>query len=128
MKSIALLARKGGTGKSTVAIHMGVLAEASGRKVLFCDLDPQRSLTAWWKSRTADTPILIEADVRQLGELSFGVRQQCCIRSLGEVGVRKVMVTCAFVPQRPIDENEVGSRTVVCDPARRGHADEQLAA
>jgi chromosome partitioning protein len=69
MKSIALLARKGGTGKSTVAIHMGVLAEASGRKVLFCDLDPQRSLTAWWKSRAADTPILIEADVRQLGEL-----------------------------------------------------------
>jgi chromosome partitioning protein len=69
MKSIALLARKGGTGKSTVAIHMGVLAEASGGKVLFCDLDPQRSLTAWWKSRAADTPILIEADVRQLGEL-----------------------------------------------------------
>lgn len=69
MKAVALLARKGGSGKTTVAIHMAVLAQASGRKVLFFDLDPQRSLTAWWKSRAADTPILIETDARQLGNL-----------------------------------------------------------
>jgi chromosome partitioning protein len=69
MKSVALLARKGGTGKTTCAIHMGVLAQAAGSKVAFIDLDPQRSLTAWWRSRAADTPILIESDARRLGEV-----------------------------------------------------------
>lgn len=69
MKSVALLARKGGAGKTTIAIHMAVLAQASGRKVVFCDLDPQRSLTAWWKSRAAETPVLIEADARRLADL-----------------------------------------------------------
>jgi chromosome partitioning protein len=69
MKSVALLARKGGVGKTTCAIHMGVLAQAAGSKVAFIDLDPQRSLTAWWRSRAADTPILIESDARRLGEV-----------------------------------------------------------
>ena len=69
MKAIALLARKGGVGKSTVAIHMGVLARAGGLKVLFFDLDPQRSLSAWWKTRTSDEPPLIETDARRLPDL-----------------------------------------------------------
>lgn len=69
MKSVALLARKGGSGKTTCAIHMGVLAQASGLKVAFIDLDPQRSLTAWWRSRAAETPILLEADARRLPEI-----------------------------------------------------------
>jgi chromosome partitioning protein len=65
MKSIALLARKGGTGKSTIAIHMGVLAQAEGLKVAFIDLDPQRSLTAWWRSRDGRPPVLLESDARR---------------------------------------------------------------
>lgn len=69
MRTIALLARKGGAGKTTIAIHMGVLAQATGRRVLFFDLDPQRSLAQWWHSRAAETPPLIETDARRLPEL-----------------------------------------------------------
>ena len=69
MKTIALLARKGGAGKTTVAIHMGVLAQEAGQRVAFFDLDPQRSLAAWWQSREAVTPTLIETDARQLPDL-----------------------------------------------------------
>ncbi len=69
MKTVALLARKGGTGKTSVAIHMGVLAEAAGRKVTFLDLDPQKSLTEWWNGRIHSTPNLIAGDVRQLPAL-----------------------------------------------------------
>lgn len=76
MKSVALLARKGGAGKTTLAIHMGVLAEASGLKVIFFDLDPQRSLNTWWKSRAADTPVLIESDARRLGDLLRAARTE----------------------------------------------------
>jgi chromosome partitioning protein len=69
MKSVALLARKGGSGKTTCAIHMGVLAQAAGLKVAFIDLDPQRSLTAWWRSRAAETPVLLESDARRLPDI-----------------------------------------------------------
>lgn len=69
MRTIALLARKGGAGKTTVAIHMGVLAQAAGQRVMFFDLDPQRSLSAWWHSRAASTPPLVETDARRLPDL-----------------------------------------------------------
>lgn len=69
MKAVAVLARKGGTGKSTIAIHMAVLAEASGQRVIFFDLDPQGSLSAWWQTREAETPTLVQTDARRLPEL-----------------------------------------------------------
>jgi chromosome partitioning protein len=69
MKAIAMLARKGGAGKTTCAIHMGVLAQAAGQRVIFFDLDPQGSLTAWWKGRAAETPALVETDARRLPDL-----------------------------------------------------------
>lgn len=69
MKAVGLLARKGGAGKTTCGIHMGVLAQMSGLKVLFFDLDPQGSLAAWWESRAADTPPLVKTDARRLPEL-----------------------------------------------------------
>ncbi len=74
MRTVALLARKGGAGKTTCAIHMGVLAQASGMKVMFLDLDPQRSLSTWWHSREAETPGLIETDARQLPDLLKAAR------------------------------------------------------
>lgn len=68
MKAVALLARKGGAGKTTVAIHMGVLAHASGLRVAFFDLDPQGSLAAWWDGRPGDPPVpaLFRPDARRL--------------------------------------------------------------
>ena len=69
MKAVAMLARKGGAGKTTCAIHMGVLAAAAGHKVVFFDLDPQRSLAAWWQGRKAETPALVETNARRLPDL-----------------------------------------------------------
>lgn len=69
MKVVALLARKGGAGKTSLAIHVGVLAQAAGLKVLFFDLDPQGSLSAWWHSREAGTPELVDSDARRLPDL-----------------------------------------------------------
>ena len=69
MKSVALLARKGGSGKTTCAVHMGVLAQAEGLAVAFIDLDPQRSLTAWWQSREAKAPALLDATGKRLPDV-----------------------------------------------------------
>lgn len=46
-KVVAVLARKGGVGKTTIVAHLaGVLAEL-GHSVIVLDTDPQASLAAW---------------------------------------------------------------------------------
>ena len=58
MKVVGLLSRKGGVGKTTIALHLAVLAQQLGRRVLIVDLDPQGSAEAWWRARDAVTPEL----------------------------------------------------------------------
>jgi chromosome partitioning protein len=61
MNVLALAARKGGSGKTTLAAHLAVEAERNGDgPVTLMDLDPQQSLTAWWNDRQAETPALVE--------------------------------------------------------------------
>src|SRR3954454_13718178 len=66
MKTLGVLSRKGGVGKTTLALHMAVLAQAAGRRTLLVDLDPQRSAATWWRAREADTPLLAESDAEKL--------------------------------------------------------------
>jgi chromosome partitioning protein len=67
MKVVGLLSRKGGVGKTTLAVHLAVLAQQAGQRTLLIDLDPQGSAAAWWRARDAETPALVEtqpADLR----------------------------------------------------------------
>ncbi|MGH6987568.1 MAG: AAA family ATPase [Caulobacteraceae bacterium] len=43
MRTIAVIARKGGSGKTTIAVHLAIGAHLRGRQVLLADTDPQRS-------------------------------------------------------------------------------------
>ena len=56
MKTIVLLSTKGGSGKTTLAAHLGVAAESLGFKTVLYDTDPQASLGAWWSTREAESP------------------------------------------------------------------------
>jgi len=47
MKVVALVAQKGGVGKSTVAMHLAVCACREGKTVALIDLDPQRTVSDW---------------------------------------------------------------------------------
>lgn len=49
---IAVAQQKGGAGKTMLVSQLGV-ALAEGRRVALLDIDPQRSLTAWFRLRTA---------------------------------------------------------------------------
>src|ERR1700710_573538 len=58
MKILGLLSRKGGSGKTTLAINRAVAAQVRGRRVLLIDADPQGSAAAWWQARAETTPEL----------------------------------------------------------------------
>ena len=66
MKVVSLVAQKGGAGKTTIAVHLAVLAQQQGQRVALIDIDPQRSTAAWWQSRQVDTPLLVETAAAQL--------------------------------------------------------------
>ena len=74
MKVLGLLARKGGAGKTTLAIHFAVMAQASGKRVLLVDIDPQRSSTGWWRARDAETPQLVETEPERLRDILEAAR------------------------------------------------------
>jgi len=59
MKIITLLAQKGGTGKTTLSIHLAVLAAAKNMKVVIADIDPQQSTTFWNERREDRAPDVI---------------------------------------------------------------------
>ena len=56
MKSIAFLSQKGGSGKTTLAVHTAVTAQESGENVVVIDTDPQQSAMTWAEARTTDVP------------------------------------------------------------------------
>lgn len=58
MKSIAFLSQKGGSGKTTLAVHTAVAAQESGERVVLIDTDPQKSATVWSEARQSATPIV----------------------------------------------------------------------
>lgn len=101
MKTLALLARKGGAGKTTLAIHLAVIAARAGKRVLLVDTDPQRSAAAWWRSRPADVPELVECDATKLAPV---------LAAAEEAGVDLVVVD-----SRPSVEADTGAVAKLAD-------------
>jgi chromosome partitioning protein len=56
MHTIALVSRKGGTGKSTLAIGLAIAATADGHKVCLLEADPLGTISNWRNRRTAPEP------------------------------------------------------------------------
>lgn len=64
---IVLASQKGGAGKTTLAAHLAVVAEAAGAgPAVLIDTDPQGSLSAWWNERQVDSPALALSSVAEL--------------------------------------------------------------
>ena len=60
MTSIGFLAQKGGAGKTTLAVHLAVLAGDA----LMIDFDPQRLAAKCWVSRASELPELAMGEAR----------------------------------------------------------------
>lgn len=64
-----MLAQKGGSGKTTTAVHLAVEASRDKMKVALVDLDPQRSASIWHKNREKEEPRLASILSVELEEL-----------------------------------------------------------
>ncbi len=51
MRSVAFLSQKGGSGKTTLAVHVAVAASEAKEKVVLIDTDPQASAADWGTAR-----------------------------------------------------------------------------
>jgi chromosome partitioning protein len=109
MKTLGILSRKGGVGKTTIATHLAVLAHEAGLRALLIDLDPQRSATQWWRARAAETPPLVETDTSRLRDILADAEADGIdltvvdTRPSQETDVERVAVLADFtlVPTRP---------------------------
>ncbi len=66
MFTVAILSQKGGTGKTTLALHLAVAAEKAGQLAAVVDLDPQASAAGWKDSREAETPVVVSVPSTRL--------------------------------------------------------------
>lgn len=55
-RTVTIAQQKGGAGKTTLAIHLGLAWAAAGRSVALVDIDPQGSLSYWHAQRMAMRP------------------------------------------------------------------------
>lgn len=74
MYSIAMANYKGGTGKSTAAIHLAVAA-AERMDVAIVDTDQQRSIASWASQRDKEKPLVVEARARDLAGVLHRLRR-----------------------------------------------------
>jgi chromosome partitioning protein len=126
MKVVAFASQKGGSGKTTLAGHIAVEAERAGYgPVGLIDLDPQGSLSLWWKARVENTLDLMEtteerlvADLKILAERGTRIviidTPPAITQTIG-----RVVATCDLVviPTRPSphDLRAAGATVQLCD-------------
>ena len=76
MKKLALIAQKGGVGKTTVAVNLAVGFDLAGIRTALFDLDPQESAVVWADRRKAETPHVEFLTERRLPEALIAAEGQ----------------------------------------------------
>jgi chromosome partitioning protein len=75
MHSMAFLSQKGGSGKTTLAVHTAVAAQESGERPVIIDTDPQKSAASWADAREAATPPVAPIAASLLSEVFRAARE-----------------------------------------------------
>jgi chromosome partitioning protein len=78
MQTISVLSRKGGAGKTTVSVNLGLAAMQLGFKVVVADIDPQHSAAEVLRDRPEGESLLIETTARKLPLLQDTCIQHGC--------------------------------------------------
>ncbi len=60
MRTLAIISQKGGSGKTTLAVHLATAASDAGQVALLLDADPQATATTWGMWRGGEDPEVID--------------------------------------------------------------------
>ena len=129
MNIVTVLAQKGGTGKTTLSIHLATVASGGGRKVVIADTDPQASAMVWKKRRRKDLPEVLQCGVRDLKREVAAMKASGVElllvdtppHSTGEAGLAAAMADMVLAPSRPaiLDLAAIGDTTAVIKASGR---------
>lgn len=78
MKTLSVLSRKGGSGKTTIAVSLAVAARQAGLKVVLADVDPLRSAAVVLGGRPEASSLLLETTARKLPAVRDACRRKGC--------------------------------------------------
>ena len=95
MKTLAVMSRKGGAGKTTVAVNLTLAARAMGVKAVLADADPLRSASEVLKAREEAPALLFETAASKLFALT-----EACRRS----GVELLIIDTPAAPEADVAE------------------------
>jgi len=110
MKILTIANRKGGAGKSTCAAHMANEASKNNLKTILIDLDPQKTLESWWKTRKNEDIFLIDIlDIELLNETLTKLKEKkfdiCIIDTPGDMSqnarVGIMYADLVLIPSKP---------------------------
>jgi len=76
LKTLAVIALKGGSGKTTVATHLALAAHLRGQQALLVDTDPQCSARDILETREGGGPQVATATARNVLAAQFGALSQ----------------------------------------------------
>ena len=74
MRVVSVISQKGGSGKTTLALHLAVASSLANCDTAVIDLDPQASAAKWSDRRTADLPVVLSAHASRLSHEMVRVR------------------------------------------------------
>ena len=86
MHALAILSQKGGSGKTTLALHLAAVAESFGQTAAVIDIDPQASAAMWKDLRKAETPVVVSIPAARL---------QQALDAAGEAGADLAIIDSA---------------------------------
>jgi chromosome partitioning protein len=78
MQTVTVVSRKGGSGKTTVAMNLALAARRVGLKVVLADLDPLQSASELVRSRSDASSLVCESSTAKLFVLQDACRQKGC--------------------------------------------------
>ena len=133
MKTIVLGSQKGGSGKTTLAAHLAVELERTGRgPVVVMDTDPQGSLAAWWNDREATAPAFADCLVRDIRSRCAALAHEgytwCVVDTPpSNSDINRLVIEVAdlvVIPARPspLDLAALGATVDLCKAASKPYA------
>ena len=102
MRTLALVSQKGGSGKTTLAVHLACAAAQAGEQVTVIDTDPQGSAQAWAQVRQQDVPAVLGTTPAELPrQLATLVVVDTAPHTAVSLATVTAVATALLIPCRP---------------------------